>query len=820
MYKKMITVLLIIGVSAAVLPGRVLAAPDFKPGLAGTYFNSREFKEPDKSVDILKSLDVEWAKDRGNDWSARWHGFLEAPTTGKVKFFVDVKDSFQMNLEGNKVIEGLDESGAREGEYEMVKGKKYPIEIDYISLHGQAKVHLYWQRQGQPRTIVPESAYSHDASKLPKNYRLFDYDNRLSEGEKEDEGFRAELPSFTGGQPPYADTDYLDGRLRPAVGVHSFEVIRCNRTHPKLVTDDIPSYPDAGIQNVGFTYNHAPMLSYWHNKFWLLYRSGPVHEHQEPCYALITWSDDGRDWHKPQTIFAAQKFRNKKEDDEVQYSISHQRMGWYLSPDGKLIACAYYGMPGTPNDGKGVGRVVREVKGPGQYGPIYWVRYNKYQGYSKDDSPHYPYYKEAPDKGFVNTIDGLLANKLMVQQWYEEDQDKSGFFAFAPSRTRYGKAFNWYVLPDNKIVGMWKWKKMVVANKWEPGQISQQGGGKDIYYGGAKIWGQKTSDGKYALVYNPVKNTTWRHPLSVTTSDDGMNFDTYLLNVHDETPLMRFGGANKDGGGAQYIRGIIPGNGTPSDGDMWLTYSSNKEDVRVTRVPVPIKGTVDQDVKDSFDDMAVGGFVSQWNLYTGLWTPITVENDNGNKVLRLQDKAPYDYAKAVRVFPETAKARLRFSVVPRQVGHGDLEIELLNYKGQRPVRIKIDGKSGKVLANNAADMTEVASFSANEPLRFSIAVDAEAGRYNMRLNRKGIIADASFAETLTNADNPYKSEFDAPTVERIVFRTGPYRQKDFSRYGFGANDYRKNEPDLPAADEPVANAVFDIDNLRTISAKP
>jgi hypothetical protein len=183
----------------------------------------------------------------------------------------------------------------------------------------------------------------------------------------------------------------------------------------------------------------------------------------------------------------------------------------------------------------------------------------------------------------------------------------------------------------------------------------------------------------------------------------------------------------------------------------------------------------------------------------------------------LQDKAPDDYAKAVRVFPETAKARLRVSVVPLQVGHGALDIELLNYKGQRPVRIKIDGKSGKVLANNRENMTEVASFSANEPLRFSIAVDAAAGRYDMSVNDNGY---ASFTETLTNADNPYKSKFDTPTVERIVFRTGPYRQKDFSRYGFGANDYRKNEPDLPAPDEPVANAVFDIDNLRTVSAKP
>jgi len=784
------------------------AGRQYAPGLVGTYFNSRNFTEPDMSVDILKGLDIDWEKARGNDWSAKWHGFLEGPVTGKVKFFVDVKDAFQLNIEGNDVIDGLDESASREGEYVMEKGKKYPITVDYISLYGQAKIHLYWEWAGQARTIVPGSAYSYDASRLPKNFRRFDYDNRVSEGDKADEGFAAELPAFVGGEPPYANTDYLDGQLRPAVGAHSFEVIRCNRTHPELVTEKIPNYPDAGFRNTGFTYNHQPMICYWQGKLWVIYESGPANEHQPPCYALVTWSADGRNWHKPQTIFPAEKFRNRQKDNHIEYSISHQRMDWYVAPDGRLIASSFYGMRPSPNNGKGIGRAVREIKGPGQYGPIYWVRYNKYQGYNKDNSPHFPYYKEAPDKGFVKAIDSLLANKLMVQQWYEEDRDETGgFFSFVPSKARYGKAFAWYTLPDGRIVGMWKWKKMVVANKWEPGQISQQGSGKDIYYGGAKIWGQRTSDGKYALIYNPVKNTTWRHPLSVTTSSDGMNFDTYLLNAHGETPLMRFGGANKDGGGAQYVRGIIPGNGTPPDGAIWLTYSSNKEDIWVCRVPVPVKGTVDKDVDDDFEDMTVDGVVTNWNVYTGVWNPVAVVKEKGNKVLRLADKDPYDYAKAVRVFPETIKARISFDLKPKQIGRDGLEIEVQNYKGQRPVRIVINGKNGVLSAGS-------------KWVKVVIDVDTIAAKYNLSINGRKVVSGGAFAEAIDNTNDPYKSKFSAPTVERVVFRTGSWRMKDFSRYGFGANDYRKNEPDLKNADEAVAEAVFEVDNLRTITIKP
>ena len=286
-------------------------------------------------------------------------------------------------------------------------------------------------------------------------------------------------------------------------------------------------------------------------------------------------------------------------------------------------------------------------------------------------------------------------------------------------------------------------------------------------------------------MYNPVKDTTWRHPQSVTTGDDGMNFGRYFLNVHAETPLMRFGRANKDGGGAQYVRGIVPAKGTPPDGAMWLTYSSNKEDIWVLRVPVPIKGSVEGDVDDGFDDITIGGIVTNWNIYSGVWTPITVVKDDRNKVLRLADKDPYDYAKTVRVFPETTKGQIRFRLRPHQSGHGALEIEVLNYKGQRPVRIKIEGQSGKIKANNGSRMSEIVAFFANRWLGFDLSVDTRAGKYGLKLNDKNVVSEASFAEGLSSASNPYRSKSSTPTVERIEFRTGAYRLKDFSRYGWG-----------------------------------
>jgi len=792
-------------------------------GLIGTYYNSEDFYEREVGmIDILNTIDYVWGDDRGQDWSAIWTGFIEGPATAQVTFIAEARDGLRLTVGNTVVIDGLREYSRRSGKVSMVKGKKEAIKVEFFSANEQALLRLYWKWPGQEKTIIPASALSHSTDELPDEFMVFDFDNRPSEEDDDDDDVKVLdfLPRFTGGSPPYANTDFHDGRLRPVVGAHNFEVIRCNRKHPQWVTDDIPSYPDVGFEDVGFTYNHQPMICYWQGKFWVIYESGPAHEHQQPCYALVTWSEDGRNWHKPQTIFPAEKFRNRKENNEMQYSISHQRMNWYVAPNGRLIACGYHGMYDTPNDGRGVGRTVREIKGPGSYGPIYWARYNEYQGYNKDNSPHYPYYKEAPDKGFVKAVDSLLADKLVVQQWYEEDRDdESGLFALTDSDygTRYLKAFCWYRLPDSRIVGMWKWKRMVVADKWKPGHISRQGMGRDIYYGGAKIWGQRLSNGRYALVYNPVEDTTYRHPLSVTTGDDGLNFGTYFLNVQGETPLMRFGGANKDGGGAQYVRGIIPGNGTPPDGAMWLICSSNKEDIWASRVPVPVRGTVEKDVDDDFEDMKPGGIVTDWCIYSGIWVPVAVVEKNENNVLRLKDKAPYNYAKAVRVFPETTKARVSFNLRAQKVGREGLEIEIQNYKGQRPVRIVLE--NGKIIANEGSVMKKIASLSARKWMKVNINVDTKAGKYDLSINGEKLVSGAAFAETLDNSDNPYKSNFDTPTVERVVFRTGGWRMKDFSRYGTSANDFRKHEPDLPNPDEPVDKAVFDIDNFETKTLK-
>ena len=240
----------------------------------------------------------------------------------------------------------------------------------------------------------------------------------------------------------------------------------------------------------------------------------------------------------------------------------------------------------------------------------------------------------------------------------------------------------------------------------------------------------------------------------------------------------------------------------------------------MTRVPVPLEGTVDHDVDDDFEGMEPGGLVTNWNVYTGVWNPVAVVKDAGNRVLRLEDQDPWDYATATRVFPETTKARVSLDVRLEQAGHDNLEIEIQSARGERPVRIILVGKDGVIVAHEGTKPDGVAPLAVGSWVHLDIDVDTITGAYDLSVDGSRVVEAAAFAEPLDNEASPYESGFEAPTVERVTFRTGIYRGQDFSRYGWHANGFKKYEPDLPGADEPVSRTVIDLDNVKTETARP
>lgn len=571
---------------------------------------------------------------------------------------------------------------------------------------------------------------------------------------------------FTSGE---TVTTSADGGLPSVVGVQNIQVYRANRTRPDHV------------DGVNHTYSHQPMLAYWHGRFYLEYLSSPVGEHETLGVTSLTSSRDGLTWEKPRVVFPSFKLPDGTE------TIAHQRMGLHVSKDNRLLALAFAGKHPTPNDGTGIGRTVREVLPNGSFGPIYFIRLNAKQPFP-DFKPPYPLYTASPDKGFVAACEEMLADKLVVNQWWEEDQlDESGFY------TIKGKAFSYTHRPDGSVLGVWK-NALVATSRDEGKTWTDKTFGGNLFNNASKYWLQHTSDNRYALFLNPTGRL--RHPLSVMTSDDAAHFSR-LLAVHGELPDQRFGGAYKNMG-PQYVRGIVEGDGTPPDAKeaTWVSYSVNKEDIWVSRVPVPITAEASGPVDDKFEKDEVGTLPRGWNIYTPLWAPVRVVNtpDSG-RALELRDDDPYDYARAVRAFPATHGVTISFKIFARQT-NARLEIDLQDAKGARPTRIAL-AEDGHLWACHEGQWFDAGPYTANQWHRFELEIpkDPAADRCAITLDGKSPLKrPAFFTDPVT-------------TVERLSFRTGAYRDR-----GYGGHD-------LPGGDNKVAAASFLIDDV-TITPAP
>ena len=127
---------------------------------------------------------------------------------------------------------------------------------------------------------------------------------------------------------------------------------------------------------------------------------------------MITSSPDGKNWDKPRIVFPLYFITDS--NAAIIYQFMHQRMGFYVAPDGRLLTIGFYGDP----YGDGIGRVVREIYPNNEMGPVYFILVNgKHTGETK-----YPFYTEAPDSGFVAACDSFLKDKVRRMQWWEENR--------------------------------------------------------------------------------------------------------------------------------------------------------------------------------------------------------------------------------------------------------------------------------------------------------------------------------------------------------------------------------------------------------------
>ncbi len=560
-----------------------------------------------------------------------------------------------------------------------------------------------------------------------------------------------------------------DGGLKPVVGVHNIQIMRGAKP---------------------WTYNHQPMMAYWHGKFYVHYLTNPRNEHEAPGKTMLVTSKDGYVWSEPVTLFPEYDVPDGVTKETLPGVVSknlkavmHQRVGFYVSKSGKLIATGNYGIvlvpKDDPNDGNGVGRVVREIKADGTFGKIYFIYYN--HGFNETNTS-YPNYKKCKDKAFVKAVDEMIADPMQRMQWVEEaDRDDAAIPLTAPL-----KAFCGYTLDDGRKVALWKHAVTSISidggNTWRypcdraPGFVNSN----------AKIWGQKLSDGSFATVYNPAE---YRWPLAISLSKDGLEYTTLNLVNGEVTPERHYGLYKSFG--PQYTRGIQEGNGKPDDGNLWVTYSNNKEDIWVGRIPVPVQTDAVAHAGRSFASYTSLRDMTDWNVYSPLWAPVSLDGE----WMVLKDKDPYDYAKLEKVIPATKELEVEFDVKAKQTCSGVLHVEFVDAHGNVASRMVVDSTAAILAKGGARYGTVLRHYEKDRTYHIKVYLSTALHR----------------AFYYVNGRLACKRQFDTPVEEicRVVFRTGGLFDKPDIETP--ADQY----VDMPLADSEEPLAEFAIANVKT-----
>lgn len=580
-------------------------------------------------------------------------------------------------------------------------------------------------------------------------------------------GTVAEPVAYVGGE--ICNPRLHEGGFRYAIGVENIQVMRANRTHPEEAED------------YGWTYNHAPNITYWQGKFYLEYLSNPVDEQQPPGQTLLVTSVDGRRWSKPVVAFPPYKAPEGVTIPKPYYGyIMHQRMGFYTAPDGRLLLLAFYGHSYNPFKEGGIGRVVREIYPDGSMGPIYFIRYSSHTKWDASNTA-YPFYTQSKDKGFRKACEALLADRLKTLQWIDEDRGLDGFYTLKDSINRV-QATNWYHRQDGKVVALWKWSYAALSA--DEGQTwSTPVRVPSLIMAGGKQWGQRTSDGRYAICYNPIETQPYRYPLITITSDDGIRFDSMCV-VHGEVPPRRFFGENKDFGPC-YVRGITEGEQQPKDQNMWLTYSVNKEDIWVARVPLPVRTTWNGPVNDRFDQILPHDVISNWNLYRPKWANVFADG----RSLCLTDSDRYDYARAIRVFEQGKRVNIRLRLKVVTENGEPFEIDVTDRHGERMLSLSL--KDGVICSLQQT----LATYHPNEWMDINLTLDTDK-------------------RTFTCYGRTLPALHAVNSVERISFRTGSWRNLPDRQ-----TPNQEKQPPLPLCDERGNHSLYLLQHLQVNTLK-
>lgn len=557
-----------------------------------------------------------------------------------------------------------------------------------------------------------------------------------------------------GDEQSHLDATLADGGLPPLPGVRSHCVFRASR--------------DTKPDDLGYTYHHHVDMAAWKGKLYVGWNTCLKDEDLWPSRELLSVSDDGVNWSDPVEMFP-------------QGVSTPLRMYFFLAPNGRLLIIA--GL--RPDEGETIednkhGLVVRELRADHTLGNVFTLQ-------PQGTITRGVMFDTSPDVGFVDACRALLADRVYLEQqdrgtllsergmkWHDARHWPGGVLPGTKEgeenvKWTFGKALSFFDRPDGAIVGVCKmgWTTVSADNgaTWSAPVVP-----KTFITGKAKAFAQNHPGGSITLAYNPSTGQRW--PLVIVTSRDGVHFSGMRI-VQGELPRQRYEGRFRSIG-PQYVRGLSKwsDDGSRDEPCTWLVYSMNKEDIWVSRVPLPVEADA---------SAATRG----WNLYQPKWANSHVDGD----ALTLSCSDPYDYASATRILGTHASLAIDLSLTVDALPREQITVDLHPTLGPlRPVQIVF-------LPNGTIELNEqhAGSFAIGTPLRIRLKVDCPS---------QCVLLDVDGGKTVTQLPT-----LGAPgDIHRVTIRTGAYR------------NVGGKHPVEPGSDTPVASIALTVHACRVDEA--
>lgn len=128
-------------------------------GLVGRYYKSHNDTEP-AFTRTDKSIDFNWLGGNpapgipSDRFKVEWSGSLQVPVSGQYKFSMDVDDSFEFSLNGNRVGHFKQPGGRRNVSAKLDAGRWYDFKATFREESGEAKAVLFWETNELPREVI------------------------------------------------------------------------------------------------------------------------------------------------------------------------------------------------------------------------------------------------------------------------------------------------------------------------------------------------------------------------------------------------------------------------------------------------------------------------------------------------------------------------------------------------------------------------------------------------------------------------------------------------------------------------------------------